>query len=140
MRPGASAMLLARGIGRPGESLPVRAHQKHLFRSAHLTPWPARMRFGWALGWDGPFWHNAVGIPGPDWDGGKWLGGMNWRRSGPLVVCRWRRRGSLRSDRRFARAMGCTCPRRGVLWPIGFTHLDTCPITTAGLTRHPESR
>jgi hypothetical protein len=26
--------------------------------------------------------------------------------------------------------MGCTCPRRGLLWPIGYTHLGTCPITT----------
>ena len=121
-------VLLAVGVGRPAETSPLRPQHRHIFRSARLTPWRRRMRFGWVLSWDGPYWHNAVGIAGPDWDGGEWLGGMNWHRHGPLVVCRHRRRGSLRADRRFARNMGCTCPREGLLWPVGYTHRAGCPM------------
>lgn len=125
-------LLLAVGVGRPGETYPPRPCNRHLFRSLHLVPWERRMRGGWVLAWDGPFWHNAVGLAGPDWDDGQWLGGMVWRRHGPFVVCRVGRRGSLRSDRRFARAMGCPCPRRGLLWPIGFRHLPPCPLVPIG--------
>jgi hypothetical protein len=82
------AAMTALGIGRPGETNPRHPHDRYLFRSLHLTPWSKRMRFGWALGWDGPYWHNAVGIAGPDWDGGDWLGGMSWHKHGPFVVCR----------------------------------------------------
>jgi hypothetical protein len=120
-------VLSAMGIGRPDESHPIRPHQEHLFRSAHLTSWPSRTRFGWALGWDGPHRRNAVGVAGADWAGGNWLGGGNWHKHGLFVVCRWRRRGSLRSDRRFAKAMGCPCPRSGLLWPIGSTRCPVCP-------------
>ena len=80
--------LLAAGIGQPGESHPIRPRQKRLFRPAHLTPWSSRMRSGWVLGWDGPFWHNPVGIAGPDWDGGHWPGGHCWHQHSPPVVCR----------------------------------------------------
>lgn len=121
-------LLLAAGIGQPGESHPIRPRQKRLLRSAHLTPWARRMKFGWVLGWDGPFWHNAVGIAGPDWNGGHWLGGQSWRQHGPFVVCRRRRRGSLRCARQFARNMGCSCPRKGVLWPLGFMHHEGCSL------------
>lgn len=121
-------LLLAVGVGRPGETYPRRPIDRHLFRSLRLVPWSSRMRFGWVLAWNGPYWRNAVGIAGNDWDNGDWLGGMVWRRHGPFVVCRSGRRGSLRSDRRFARSMGCTCPRRGLLWPIGYTHMPLCPI------------
>lgn len=125
---GRLAILSALGVGRPGEAHPIRSHYRHLFRSVHLTPWSRRMRFGWVLCWDGPYWHNAVGIAGTDWDGGDWLGGGSWRKHGPFVVCRHRRRGSLRSDRHFARSMGCTCPRTGWLWPIGYRHLSRCSL------------
>jgi hypothetical protein len=128
LMPTIRAAMTAIGIGRPGETNPRHPRHRYLFRSLHLTPWSKRMRFGWALGWDGPYWHNAVGIAGPDWDGGDWLGGMSWHKHGPFVVCRWGRRGSLRGDRRFADAMGCTCPRHGLLWPIGHTHPPECPL------------
>lgn len=122
------AAKLALGIGRPAESYPHRPSDRRLFRSAHLKSWSHRMRFGWVLSWDGPYRHRAIGIAGSDWDNGDWLGGQSWHKHGPFVVCRSGRRGSLRSDRRFTRVMGCTCPQRGLLWPIGHTHPADCPI------------
>jgi hypothetical protein len=85
------------------------------------------------LGWDGLYWHRAVGIKGADWDerSHPYYGPPpSWHEFGPIAYLRWGRRGNLKGDRRFCRAMGCTCPRRGLLWPIGFTHLGDCPITT----------
>lgn len=96
--------LHALGVGRPAETLPPRPRDRYLVRSLHLVPWSSRMRFGWVVAWDGPWWHNAVGVAGADWDGGRWLGGMSWRRHGPFVVCRYRRRGSWRCDRQMAQA------------------------------------
>lgn len=112
----------ALGIGRPGERNPRRPKHGdiYLFRSLHLNPWktyPRRFRFGYVLGWDGPFKHNAIGVKGPDWEGGNWLGGSSWRRQfGPFAMCRWGRRGNIVNDMRFERAMGCSCRHLTRLW------------------------
>ena len=137
---------LALGLGQPAEADPprrphiryLRAEGKRLGRSVQLSPWGEEtFRFGWVLGWNGIFWHRAVGIKGPGfwtYGGGRprkrYSGPSGFdRHVGPLVFCSWRRRGSLRCDRQFARNMGCTCPHTGWLWPISFEHLDECPIT-----------
>jgi hypothetical protein len=114
------------GIGRPAEADPPRRPHIRYLRgtSFHLTPWSSRFRFGWVLGWNGLFWHNAAGVKGPDWDNGNWLGGSSWRRGvGPVAVCRWRRRGSLRSDIQFERNMGCHCQHIIVKWFQGRGHV-----------------
>jgi hypothetical protein len=120
-------VLHAAGIGRAQTPPPQRPIDRPLLGSLVLQPWQGRMRFGWVLRWNGPYWRNTIGIAGPDWNNGEWLGGMSWNRYGPLVICRSRRRGSLRSDRRFARAMGCTCTPTGLLWPISHPHPTDCP-------------
>jgi hypothetical protein len=111
----------ALGIGRPGETYPRRPDRDiYLFRSLHLNPWSNRFRFGYVLGWDGLYWHNAVGIKGPDWEGGDWLGGGSWHRGwGPVAVCRWRRRGSLRCDIQLGRNRGCSCQHLIWRWVRG---------------------
>lgn len=40
----------------------------------------------------------------------------------------WGWRGNLKSARRFARNMDCTCPHTGLLWPLGFMHLEGCSL------------
>jgi hypothetical protein len=136
-----SAVLSAAGIGRPGETHPRRPHLKYLvpagcavLKSVHLNPWSSKFRLGWALGWDGLYWHRAIGIKGADWNerSHPYYGPPpGWHEFGPFAYLRWGRRGNLKSDRRFCRAMACTCPRRGLIWPIGYTHSSGCPIATA---------
>lgn len=106
-------MAHAIGVGRAERTnYPRRPDDHYLFRSLVLKRWPSRMRFGWVLAWNGPYWVNAIGIAGPDWNGGNWLGGGSWCKHGSFVVCRYRRRGSWRSDRAFARAMAASEPDR----------------------------
>jgi hypothetical protein len=116
-------LLIARalGIGRPGESNPIRPGRDiRLFRSLHLNKWGSRFRFGVVLCWDGPYKHNAIGIKSSDWNGGNWPGGGSWRRQlGPLAMCRWGRRGNIGNDLRFERAMGCSCRHLTWLWVKG---------------------
>ena len=100
----------ALGIGRPGEPAHIREGvDRRIVHSLHLSPWSCRFRFGWVLGWNGVYWHRAIGAAGPHWSDGTWLGGTSWHRHGPVAVCSWRRRGSLRSDLQFERNMGCSC-------------------------------
>ena len=73
--PRLSAVLSAVGIGRSGETHPRRPHLKYLvpawcpvLKSVHLNPWSSKFRLGWALGWDGLYWHRAIGIKGADWN------------------------------------------------------------------------
>jgi hypothetical protein len=107
----------ALGIGRPAETNRRSPKDTYLFRSLHLIPWHNRFRFGYVLGWNGPFYHNAIGWKGSDWENGNWLGGMSWSRHiGPIAICRSRRRGSLVSDLRFERMMGCNCRHLSHLW------------------------
>lgn len=126
-------VLCALGVGRDAETHSPRPIDRHLFRSVKLKPWsPNRMRFGWIVSWDGPWWHNAIGLAGPEWNDGDWLGGMSWHRYGPFVVCRSLRRQPRRRDRRFLRAMECTCPPQGLLWPIGHECPPGCPACRGG--------
>lgn len=116
--------LIARalGIGRPAERNRASNHPqgRYLFRSVHVIRWRERFRFGYVLGWDGPYWHNAIGVRGTDWNNGNWLGGSSWRRGwGPVAVCRWRRRGSMVSDIQFERNMGCSCMHLAWRWIRG---------------------
>jgi hypothetical protein len=108
------------GIGRAEPDAPLQPRHRQLIRSAHLSPWSTRFRFGWVLGWNGPYWHNGAGVMGPDFNNGNWLGGGSWhRRIGPVALCRWRRRGSLRSDMQFERNMGCSCQHLSWRWARG---------------------
>lgn len=124
-------VLLAAGIGMPGESTPVRPHQKRIVRSLRLVPWSGKTRFGWVLSWNGIYWHRSLGIAGPDWDEKSYpeFGPPSaWHKRGPFVWLRWGRRGNLKSTRRFARDMESACPRKGWLWPLGFMHLESCSL------------
>ncbi len=112
-------ILGAFGIGRPGETNPLRPHNKRIFRSLHLNPWDVKFRWGWILCWDGVFWHRAVGVKGDDWDqrSHPYYGPPSgWHEIGPFAYLRWRRRGSLRSDIQFERHMGCNCMHIIWLW------------------------
>lgn len=120
----------ALGIGRPGEVDKRSPRDIYLFRSLHLSPWDSRFRFGYVVGWDGPFRHNAIGIKGPDWEGGNWQGGSSWHRGfGPFAMCRWGRRGNIVGDLRFERIMGCSCRHLTWRWWRGHgevVHLPLC--------------
>lgn len=114
-------MRSAIGVGKAEADPPHRPHIKYLpGTSFHLLPWSHRFRFGWVLGWNGPYWHNGAGIMGDDWENGDWLGGgTGYRHIGPVALCRWRRRGSLLSDFHFTRAMGCNCRHLTRRWIQG---------------------
>jgi hypothetical protein len=111
--------LRAAGIGRAEKNPPPRRPiDVYLFRSVYLNPWKNRMRGGYALCWDSPFWHHAVGIP----TAGYLEHGRDpaaWHRHGPVAHCRYRRRGSLLSDMHFERAMGCNCRHLTKRWLQG---------------------
>jgi hypothetical protein len=118
----------ALGIGRPGEPAHLREGQWHI-RSLHASPWSSRFRFGGVLGWNGPYWHRAIGVAGPDWDNGEWLGGTSWHRHGIFAACSWRRRGSMKSDITFERNLGCSCQGLIRRWLKGrgtITHRVLC--------------
>lgn len=133
-----TTLLSAVGIGRPGETAPRRPHLKYLvpswcpaLKSVQLSPWTSKFRFGWALGWDGLYWHRAIGIKGPDWNerSHPYYGPPScWRELGPFAYLRWRRRGSLRSDIQFERNMGCHCQHIIVKWFQGRGRVKHCVL------------